>query len=83
VYCLEQVDNGDHLAWLVVDESAAIKKQVDATEFEIPITTLTTTGRQRPLSNSDESKKVPLRFVPYFSWANRQVGEMLVWVDQQ
>lgn len=83
VYCLEQVDNGDHLAWMVVDESATIKKQVDATEFEIPITTLITTGQQRPLSNSDESKKVPLRFVPYFSWANRQVGEMLVWVDQQ
>lgn len=89
VYCLEQTDNGGHLAEIYVraDEELHCDKPVDGLFGDIPSIVYEGT---RLMDNSTDvnklyrkavysEKKVDLRAVPYGLWGNRTPGEMLVW----
>lgn len=83
VYCLEEVDNGKHLRSLRINSKAAFTAQ-SCEEYHVPV--LLTEGLRKKEQDSlypvydDRYETVPLRFIPYFAFANRGVSEMLVWV---
>jgi len=83
VYCLEEADNGPMLRDVRISADG-IFAEGPSDEFGLPV--LLTEGWRsesegglyRPYTGS--LKKVPLRFIPYQAFANREEGEMLVWV---
>lgn len=84
VYCLEEVDNGKNLAGLSLDITKPLHYHQDGRIGYIIGNgyRLTLTGWDgmlyRPLMQTEESCE--LRFVPYHTWGNRGVGEMMVWI---
>ncbi|MGB4084535.1 MAG: hypothetical protein WBK14_04915, partial [Bacteroidales bacterium] len=72
VYCLEQADNGP-VRELTVDTSVK-----PVFEFEQSLTGGTGTLTFPVTDNAGTVKEA--RAVPYYSWANRGKGEMIVWI---
>ncbi len=87
VYCLEEVDNGPHLPWVTLSPDAQLTAVTDESSLSIPFKAIETVGKRLPVAATGyvarNATPVNLRFVPYFAWANRMVGEMLVWVKQR
>ena len=87
VYCLEEADNGRdlHLIHGIRPESASVRWEP---ETLCGVMTLTTEAERESLQGFSElygekqpdSLPVQLRWIPYYAWANRGVGEMRVWV---
>ena len=83
VYCIEEADNGENLRALALDRSFVYKEHFDETFGAV---TIDIKGwRKRPSEALyhpvDESlwTEQTLRFIPYYGFANRKEGEMLVW----
>lgn len=90
VYCLEEVDNGKDLE----DISLPRNSQLSAVKKPLfgGIVTIKGKGLRRDRSNWGKtlysSEKSPLKAcsikaIPYFLWANRKPGEMLVWIRER
>lgn len=89
VYCMEEADNGKRLHLCTLDPAAEAGVSWETLLPHMRVPVLTAEGcRQRepevgePLyANSvpPEPEKTRLRFIPYYLWANRSVGEMQVW----
>lgn len=89
VYCLEEVDNGSLLPALYVNEDAVFEYQFEAGILD-GVVTLETDGKRlddadwkenelyRPFTGK-KMKGQKLKFIPYYAWNNRNIGEMLVW----
>lgn len=88
VYCLEEADNADNLAGLIIDRTGPLVEQFDQQLLD---GTMVITARGwrldreefgETLYRSQPPKYQPcqLRFVPYCCWGNRGLGEMAVWV---
>ena len=88
VYCLESADlKGSGVFNVSVPVSAAFTTadiQLSGSRVRVLETTGRSTGASwsgglyRPVQRSEQS--VPLRFIPYFAWANRGMGDMSVWL---
>lgn len=82
VYCLEGVDNGKDLPCIMLD----VKGEFSVCEKDFLVPSLKTTGYQPKDTDSlyfdatDDYEEIPLRFIPYFAFANRGESDMLVWV---
>ncbi|RKP54488.1 glycoside hydrolase family 127 protein [Cohnella endophytica] len=92
VYCLEEADNGANLRDLQLSSDAAFNGQFDAdllggiyvieskdawrTELAGISSDLYTTRRF-------EKTKTKVRLIPYYAWANREEGEMAVWIRER
>lgn len=82
VYCLEAIDNGPDLRSVSIDP----KGSWTVTDGQFLLPELLTTGLRpkiggdlyRPAGSSRE--RIPLRFIPYYAFANRGTSEMQVWV---
>ena len=92
VYCLEEADNGKDLHRIRLSSKPDFTAQFEkdtlggVTVLSCEGTRLTGEGWEdgalyRPYL-PETAKPVPLRFIPYYAWANRGVGEMAVWVRQ-
>lgn len=94
VYCVEEVDNGANLANLVIPRSAQLTGSVDSSLFGgVGVITGEALRSeptqwagglyqpQRDLQYSSEP--VPFKAIPYSLWANREPGEMRVWLREQ
>ena len=90
VYCLEEVDNGKDLHLLEVnpDGKYEIKdseicgnpvKVVEMDGFRV-VDTAKKDGELYHVYKRKEKEAVELKFVPYYTWANRGENEMMVWV---
>jgi DUF1680 family protein len=89
VYCLEEADNGKELFKIRLGNPADFKNQHEKNLLE-GVTVITCTGRKlkdwgdgelyRPWQAGEYEEK-PLRFIPYYAWANRGAGEMAVWIS--
>ena len=90
VYCLEEVDNGKELHLLEVnpDGKYEIKdseicgnpvKVVEMDGFRV-VDTAKKDGELYHVYKRKEKEAVELKFVPYYTWANRGENEMMVWV---
>ena len=92
VYCLEETDNGKNLHELLIDsdlQPEVISGKI--CETEVPVI-LTNGFRRKAASSAGEEtatlyrtyeapvkNRVRLRFIPYYTWANRGENEMQVW----
>jgi DUF1680 family protein len=90
VYCLEQVDNGAALNDLRLPRNAALRC-VKGPRSLGGIPAIQATGmRRKPAGKGDAlySAQLPkyvkprITAIPYHLWANRQPGEMLVWIRE-
>ena len=88
VYCLEQVDNGPELADLILPKTARLRAEVRP-ELLGGIVVLRGKARRRDPAGWDETlyraeraaaQAVEITAVPYCLWANREPGEMMVWI---
>ena len=88
VYCLEEADNGDglHQLELMVEKGFEIGED---SSFINNLQILQAWAKKDQIDPSSDQlysaydvpafEVVPIKFIPYFSWANRGVGEMQVW----
>jgi DUF1680 family protein len=90
VYCLEEADNGDQLQELYLKKSPQFELNYEKDLLK-GVVTITTDGLR--LSEEDWDGKTlytpyagrtftdqKMKFIPYYAWTNRTVGEMCVWV---
>ena len=93
VYCLEEADNGRNLHSVRLGigsaESFTVEWKPDKlggiVELRTPGIRETDTGWGETLYSSInriESDPVVLTWIPYYSWANRDPGEMRVWIRE-
>ena len=89
VYCLEEADNGSALHNVRVGCAAEAEICWEPDTLG-GVVTLTTDGLRETedgwdgalydFADAPETRPVKLRWIPYYAWANRGVGEMRVWV---
>ena len=92
VYCLEEEDNGKNLHLIQLKEKMHVKVINDPLLGEIQI--IESEGQQATIGNKWKNKlylpyeKETVRpkiatFIPYYSWGNRSLGEMAVWIGKK
>lgn len=89
VYCLEEADNGGQLFQLSLPASSKLSSAFDK-DLLGGMQVITGTGEryeskhwQDELYRRDAvwtTEETELTFIPYFAWANREPGEMSVWI---
>lgn len=85
VYCLEKVDNGERLNRISVDISkiSDAKYELDfhgLYSITLPGYKLNSIKSLYVLTDKITNKEVPLKFIPYYAFANRGESDMLVWI---
>jgi DUF1680 family protein len=84
VYCLEGVDNGGRVRNLALPRAAEVKA-----EFRKGLLggVVTLTGQALAVSRGEDDRRVtkPVSFtaIPYYAWANRAPGPMVVWLAEK
>jgi len=90
VYCLEEVDNGSNLPDLALPRDASLQAEYDESLLG-GVVAITGEARRRELSGWEgklyrparsTTRAVPFKAIPYYAWANRAPGEMLVWIRE-
>jgi len=91
VFCLEEADNGNnlHLVRLGKTEAKDFTWQYEE-ETLGGVVTLSAPGIRESAESTAlymvkediKTSPVTLRFIPYYAWANRGIGEMRVWVRE-
>ncbi|MBA4388738.1 MAG: hypothetical protein C0404_12205 [Verrucomicrobia bacterium] len=92
VYCLEEKDNGPHLAAIALSRASRLTAKL---ERKLLGGTTVITGRAvrrdtadwknqlyRPVGKS-KAKRVNIKAIPYCLWNNRGIGEMAVWIRER
>jgi DUF1680 family protein len=89
VYCLEEVDNGKDLNAVLLPKNATlvVKKEKIAGQ-DVPV--ITAQAKRIPADSRNplyadtvaKPKAAAIKAIPYFMWANRAEGEMLVWINE-
>ncbi len=91
VYCLEQADNGEILPDISLPENAELSARFEPDRLG-GVTVVTaeairgdSTGWDTKLYGKKKRSKhaAPIQAIPYFAWANRGEGEMLVWIREE
>lgn len=90
VYCLEEVDNGPNLQDIVLPLDSELNAEfaedllggIEIVKGEALRTVKDSWGGELYKVAKPDMKKVNIKAVPYFAWANRNPGEMLVWIRQ-
>ena len=91
VYCLEEVDNGPRLANICIPRDAPLDASFDDRLFGgVSVITgqamrIERSGRESSLylhesQGGNTTAPVGFKAIPYFLWANREPGEMRVWL---
>jgi len=93
LYCLEETDNGENLndiqipetGKLIIEKGEGIFKNIpliiadavrsDRTVFEKSLYRIAD-------KNENDFSDIKIKAIPYFMWANRKIGEMLVWIRE-
>ncbi|MDR1902107.1 MAG: glycoside hydrolase family 127 protein [Treponema sp.] len=91
VYCLEEADNGKDLHKIYINDTSEFLVKYEP-DFLEGIVTLSSRGRKlKAWQGNALYRKFPasefedkeLRWIPYYAWANRKPGEMIVWVHKE
>jgi len=90
VFCLEEADNGTNLNDLVLDRRTKLETTFHPRLLGgIPV--ITGKARRRTPDGwrgalyrpaGSRSRTVLFKAIPYFAWANRRPGEMIVWIRE-
>ncbi len=91
VYCLEEIDNGPNLHEIVLTSKSELKAEFNNNLLGGIITI--DAKAERYNSSWDEElykaniesqyRPVNIKFIPYYAWANRTPGEMVVWIKER
>jgi DUF1680 family protein len=93
VYCLEEVDNGDNLANVIIPPDAKISTSYEPALFD-GVSVIHVDGQRAEAAGwkgglyqskaVQQLKRTPaaLKAIPYAFWANRNPGEMRVWIRE-
>ena len=90
VYCLEEADNGEGLNGVVLPRKARLAAKRDSSLPGAPVV-ITASGKRQKRDDWKDTlyrpagagmTPVTIKAVPYFMWANRKPGEMLVWMRE-
>lgn len=92
VYCLEEEDNGKNLHLIQLKEEMVVKVITDPLLGKIQI--IESEGQQATIESKWKDKLyLPYKketvqpkiatFIPYYSWGNRSLGEMAVWIGKK
>jgi len=90
VYCVEEVDNGGPVQRLKLPRNVELQSTTRSDLFDGVVTI---TASAKAIGDSDwtntlyrteppKEKDATLTAIPYYLWANRGVGSMLVWVPE-
>jgi hypothetical protein len=85
VYCAEWPDNSDKKVLnLIIPDNAQVKATYDPSFFN-GMYVLEANGKTAMRASETEvkTKDVSVRLIPYFSWAHRGPGEMMVWIPRE
>jgi uncharacterized protein len=92
IYCFEQADNQADIDQLVLSRTAPLEAHYDAALLNgVAVITGKAMVKKagswddqlyRPTVPEQLEGPVPVRAVPYCTWANRGLGKMAVWVDE-
>lgn len=93
VYCLEEVDNGPRLANVVIPSNAQLQANFDADLLGGASVITGDAIRIEPSSWTEEMYRpqsvveythaqFQFKAIPYYLWANREPGEMRVWIRE-
>jgi len=92
VYCLEEADNGQNLHQILLPSDRNLEIEEDENLLG-GMKVITGEAIKRKTENWGEAlykpnihletESVSIKFIPYFAWANRGLGEMQVWVNEQ
>jgi DUF1680 family protein len=93
VYCLEEVDNGPRLANVVIPRDTQLSAAVETDLFSGVGVITGEALRKEPTDWPDElysaqsnltytDSRFTFKAIPYCFWANRQPGEMRVWIRE-
>jgi uncharacterized protein len=93
VYCLEQEDNDLHLDWLKLPSNPRFSYHyekdllggiviVESSGLKLEDQSLKEASLYECYTKDIYTEK-HLTWIPYYSWANRNVGEMLVWIKTE
>ncbi len=86
VYCLEECDNGKWLKDIRICADGE-RSIVYNEELGVPAVVIPATRREWADADALYAEYTPVRkatqayFIPFYAWANREEGEMLVWTD--
>ncbi|NLG51612.1 MAG: glycoside hydrolase family 127 protein, partial [Chloroflexi bacterium] len=92
VYCLEQADNGANLPAICLPREASLQATYEP-ELLGGVVTITGEARRQtaagwegalyqPRPADAAMEPVQIKAIPYYAWANRGRGEMLVWLRE-
>ena len=89
LYCMEEKDNGKDLSDIVMPSGAALKVGKGASGILKGIPVISARGYRRDRAEwkgalyrnrPSRLRSCRISAIPYFMWANRGEGEMLVWI---
>ena len=89
VYCLEEVDNGSNLNDILLPAHPTFTIQKSSTGMFVGVPKIHTKAYRRNTGKwqgklyrmqSSHRESCQITAIPYFMWANRAPGEMLVWI---
>lgn len=93
IYCVEEEDNGSNLHLLHVTKNPQFTYSFVEEVCE-GIGVIKTQGKKKSIQSrwedslyalhaNDQLEEKEITFIPYFAWANRSIGEMLVWIRKE
>jgi DUF1680 family protein len=90
VYCLEAVDNGGKVKHLALPPEATVEAELkpDLLGGVVVLKAKALTGEARSWQNrlyqpaKSGGQPAALTAIPYYTWDNRQAGEMVVWIPE-
>jgi hypothetical protein len=89
VYCIEEADNGKGINDISIVNSSEIREKKGIPNVSEDAVVLEFDGLKRDTSNwsgelyrraEDQQENISVKAIPYYLWANRGFGEMLVWI---
>jgi uncharacterized protein len=92
VYCLEEVDNGPNLHEILLPAESELKAEFDQNMLGGVMVVTAKAERynskwtDKELYKANEKsqyKAIDVKFIPYYTWANRTPGEMMVWINER
>lgn len=91
VYCLEEMDNGPNLHEIMLPRKAELKAEFENNLLSGVVTIKAKAERYNSIWDEElykanvgpQYQPVTVKFIPYYTWANRTPGEMIVWITER
>jgi hypothetical protein len=83
VYAAEFVDHGGKVVNLVLDDGSALSVKPRPDLLGGVTTVVGQAAALRRTQDQTVSEKIPLTLIPYYAWAHRGAGEMIVWLARE